>query len=269
MARARLAALFFAAALVLGVGGTPAFADGDPASDVLLGTNVFLPYPPPSRTASDPLAAQVAAVYAKGERVKVALIATRVDLGAVPGLFGKPAQYAAFLGQELSSFYAGPLLVVMRTGFGIYDAGRSTAAEERVLAHEQVHGASADDLARAATTAVGRLLAARALVSKDIRPPIAWPDGAARHGSGVRLRYLLLDDSGRASAVLSVVDGRKRVVARFAIPLGPADTFKPRSVDWPLPHGLPRGKLTFCVSAADPAGNASKPACGPLQVLAP
>src|SRR5437870_10560080 len=221
----RLALVVVAAALAFAAGAGPATADGDPASDVLFGKNVFLPYPPPSRSASDALTAQVAAVYAKRFRIKVALIATRLDLGAVPSLFGKPDRYAQFLGQELSSFYAGPLLVVMAAGFGIYDAGRSTAAEERVLAREKVRGAAPDDLANAATSAVGKLLAARALVSKDIRPPIAWPDGAVRDGKTVRLRYLLLDDSGRAAALLQVLNGSQHVVASFRVPLGDASRY--------------------------------------------
>jgi len=265
VSRGRLPVLIAAATLAFAAAG-PAKGDGDPASDVLFGKNVFLPYPPPSRAAGDALAAQVAAVYAKHYRVKVAVIAKRLDLGAVPGLFGKPAQYAQFLGQELSGFYAGPLLVVMATGFGVYDAGRSTAAEGRVLVHQKVSGSTPDDLANAATSAVGKLLAAGALASRDIRPPIAWPDGAVRDGKTVRLRYLLLDDSGRAAALLQVLNGSQHVVASFRVPLGDASRYAPRSVAWPLPDGLPGGKLTFCVSAADAAGNKSRPACGPLRL---
>ena len=89
----RCAVLALSAALLLGFAGST-LADGDPASDVLLGKNVFLPYPPPSRQGAAALEAQVAAVYAKRERIKVALIATRTDLGAIPSLFGEPAQYA-------------------------------------------------------------------------------------------------------------------------------------------------------------------------------
>jgi hypothetical protein len=265
--RGRAAAvLALVAGLALGGGAGASLADGDPASDVLFAKNVFFPYPPPSRLASDELLAAVSAVYAKHYRIKVALIASQTDLGAIPSLFGKPRQYAQFLGQELSSFYAGPLLIVMRAGFGIYDAGRSTAAEQRVLAGEHVGGASADELADAATSAVGKLLAAGALASKDIRAPIAYPYGAVRRTKALELRYLLLDDSGRASASLWVLKGKSQVLARFKIPLGQASAYKPRSVVWPLPHGLPRGPLTFCASGADAAGNRSRPVCGPLRI---
>ena len=64
----------------------------------------------------------------RGDRVKVALIYTAEDLGAIPSLFGQPGEYA-----QLGLWYVGPLLVVMPAGFGVYDGGRSTAAAEQVL----------------------------------------------------------------------------------------------------------------------------------------
>ena len=66
-------------------------ADGDPASDTLVFTNAFLPSQAPSKGASDALLAQIAAVYAAGYRVKVAVVAARYDLGAIPSLFDRPA----------------------------------------------------------------------------------------------------------------------------------------------------------------------------------
>jgi len=254
-----------ASALALGPGGGVARADGDPASDVLFGANIFLSYPPPSREASAALTRIVAAVYARHDRIKVALIVSRSDLGAIPGLFGKPAQYAQFLGQELSSFYAGPLLVVMHAGFGVYDAGRSTAAEERVLGAQKPAGETADDLATAATRSIGMLLAANALVSKDIRAPVAYPYAAVRQGSRLALRYLLLDDSGRAGALLWLLEG-KAVVARFTVPLGPASRYTPRSRLWSPPHGLELASLVYCAIGYDAAGNKSKPVCIRLRV---
>ena len=56
--------------------------------------------------------------------MRVALIGTRHDLGAVPVLFGKPQRYADFLGQELVYFWKGPTLVVMPNGYGIYQNGK-------------------------------------------------------------------------------------------------------------------------------------------------
>jgi hypothetical protein len=106
---AGLAALLAAALLCpLAVG------DADPASDVLLGENVFYPYSPQvSARLQATLNAQVAAAHRGHLPIKVALIATPVDLGALPTFFGKPRQYAAFLDQEISFGGKVPLLVVM------------------------------------------------------------------------------------------------------------------------------------------------------------
>ena len=111
----RLAALLLVIALVLlgaAITPKPSRADGDPASDYLLIQNVFLPYEAPSPNVSTALEQAIAAVYQHGDRVKVALIDNVSDLGAIPSLFGHPADYAHFLGYELSLWYIGPVLVV-------------------------------------------------------------------------------------------------------------------------------------------------------------
>jgi hypothetical protein len=118
-----------------------AAGNGDPASHVLYTQNVYLPYEAPPVSAAKALKRAVDSVYTRHFRLKVAVIAGEVDLGTVPSLWGKPNQYANFLGVELASFYVGPLLVVMPAGFGIYDGGRSVAPEERVLASATVKGA--------------------------------------------------------------------------------------------------------------------------------
>ncbi len=84
--RRRLAAL--GAALAAGVLLTPAgaLADGDPASDVLLGQNVFYPYKTPSVPASlmKSLNGATAAAAKAHFPIKVALISGPLDLGVVP-----------------------------------------------------------------------------------------------------------------------------------------------------------------------------------------
>jgi hypothetical protein len=102
-----------AVATVLALESAPARADGDPASDILVSANLSLPYPPPSGAAQQELKRAVDAVYRHRHRIKVAVIASEQDLGAIPSLFGKPADYARFLGQELSYVYIGPLLIVI------------------------------------------------------------------------------------------------------------------------------------------------------------
>jgi hypothetical protein len=117
------------AVVLLALSSSAAFADGDPASDTLIFENVYFPYPAPGQQPSAALSAATRSVYARGYRIKVAVIASATDLGSIPSLFDKPADYAKFLGQELGLYYIGPLLIVMPAGFGIYDGGRpSTTA---------------------------------------------------------------------------------------------------------------------------------------------
>ena len=173
-ARRALAALA-AATVLLAVLAAPARADGDPASDVLLQQNVYFPYRLPSPAARAELQQAADAVYARGDRVRVALIFGTDDLGSIPSMFGQPGEYAHFLGVELGLWYVGPLLVVMPAGFGIWDGGRPTVAEEQVLRSFSVRADNPTDLARSATAALQRLAAAGALRSPDITAPLVTP----------------------------------------------------------------------------------------------
>jgi hypothetical protein len=167
--------------------GAAALADGDPASDVLLGQNVFYPYSPPvSGSVQKTLDAETAAAVRAGFPIKVALIASPVDLGVIPDLFGKPQQYADFLDQEISFRTRQPLLVVMSTGFGIQ--GVSGPAKAAVASLQKPAGGQSDDLARAAIAAVAKLSAAAG------RPVRVAGGGGSPHGSsgGGSARTILL-----------------------------------------------------------------------------
>jgi hypothetical protein len=265
VARRSLAAALLAAAF-LALGSSPARADGDPASDTLIFQNVFLPYPAPQPNLSTQLAAAVRAAYARGYRVKVAVVASANDLGSIPTLFGKHMEYAQFLGTELGLYYVGPLLIVMPSGFGIYDGGRTVAAEEAVIAHLPPPAPTADGLVQAATDALQRLLKAGALNSKDIKPPYAQPyDAVGRRGRPVQLHYMIFDDSGRSSVQLDVRVGSQRV-ARFEVPMRPVEGSKSYAVTWNVPSNLPVGPTKLCVSGTDPAGNRSPSSCTPLRI---
>ncbi len=137
-----------------------AWGDGDPASDVLLGENVFYPFMPAvSASLQSRLNAEIAAAGRAHLPLKIALIASPVDLGAIPELFGKPQQYADFLDQEISlGGGKQPLLVVMREGLGVSGLDRAATAAAATL-HKPL-GAASDDLARAAILAVPKLAAA-------------------------------------------------------------------------------------------------------------
>jgi hypothetical protein len=245
-----------------------AVADGDPASDVLVDRNVFLPYPPPSATASASLAREVRAAYARNFRVKVAVIATPTDLGSVPSLFGKPGQYAAFLGQELQLYYVGPLLIVMPAGYGVYDGGRSTKAERTVLATAAAPGSSAGALTSSAARLVHRLVATGALKSKDVTKPYVAPAVATvRPGHRTRLYYQVYDDSGKTRERLAVRGAGNRVVTSWSTRLRPTAAGKSYSVAWAVPAKL-RGPLRFCVAAYDPSGNHAATQCARITVSA-
>jgi hypothetical protein len=154
-----LAALVLAALLIAALPPAPARADGDPASDVLLGENVFYPYTPPvSAGVQKQLNAETAAARRAGFPIKVALIASPVDLGVIPDLFARPRQYADFLDQEISFETKQPLLVVMAAGYGVQGVDR--AVQSAAVELPKPAGATSTGLARAAITAVGRLAAA-------------------------------------------------------------------------------------------------------------
>ena len=159
------------------------------------------------------------AVYLRGERVKVAVIYDTADLGSIPSLYGNPSDYARFLGTELGLWYVGPLLIVMPAGFGIYDGGRSTAAESNVLKSISIAAATPDDLTRTATTAVSDLLhGAGALASPDITAPLVTAHPAsARRGKKATLHFDVFDDSGRSSATVRVYE-KTSLLATLAVP---------------------------------------------------
>ena len=239
-------------------------ADGDPASDTLLEQSVYFPYNAPSRSAQLSLQQVVDGVFARGNRIKVALIYDQTDLGAIPSLFGHPADYAHFLGIELGLWYVGPLLVVMPAGFGIYDGGRSTAAEEAVLRPLLADASSPDRLTQSATTAVQRLEAASALGSADIRPPLVTPHPAsARRGTRASLHFDLFDDSGRTSALVRIYESGA-LVATLATRMQFQIGTRHADVTWQVPKRLRSRRLRFCVVASDPSGNRSAPACAPF-----
>ncbi|HEY4412195.1 MAG TPA: hypothetical protein VGN06_04285 [Gaiellaceae bacterium] len=233
-----------------------AWADGDPASDVLPTLDVFLPNPAPSAAVSGPLAKLVASANRGGNRLKVAVIASRTDLGSVPVLFGKPAAYARFLGLELRTLYAGVLVVVMPAGIGVYDGGRPTAAQEAALRGLPVEP-GADGLTRTAEAAAQRLIGAHALRYVDVLPPqVVALEGAS-------IQYAVADDSGRAAVTVQVLSGAT-VLATIRTPLKAVNPSAVYTAAWRRPRNEPP-KLRFCVRATDPSGNRSSPSCARIS----
>jgi hypothetical protein len=96
--------------------------------------------------------------WRKGFRIKVALIATRNDLGGLFQLWGKPQTYADFLGRELVFLYKHTLITVMPSGLGVYVYKNKSLAEKEktLIGHVRVR-AGADGIADTASIAVAKL----------------------------------------------------------------------------------------------------------------
>jgi hypothetical protein len=167
-------ALLLVAALALAL-PSGALADADPASDVLLLQNSFVPGSPlPSGELSQQLRGLTDRVHKAGFALKVAVIGSPADLGAIPGMFGKPQRYARFLGTELTAGkLTVPLLVVMPAGYGSFDMRGKTAAALRGLPAPQ---SDSDGLVRAAIDAVVKLSTAE---GHPVKPPSAKGGGGS------------------------------------------------------------------------------------------
>lgn len=152
-----------AAVVALAFLAPAALADGDPASDYLLSQSSFLsPYDAKIPSAQQKrIEAMLQSAKAQGFPLKLALISTRYDLGAVPILYRKPQIYAKFLAQEDYYFWKDELLVVMPNGYGLYKLRNLPPADRAVIAKlprfETTNGpALADAAERAITALAGR-----------------------------------------------------------------------------------------------------------------
>jgi hypothetical protein len=145
-----------AVAVALALAPAHALADADPASDVLLLQDVYLPYAPgvpkPLGTAITNL---LKTTRKAGFPLKVAIIATPQDLGAIPQFFGKPQSYAPFLEREIAFNTKKPLLVVMAAGYGAVALPPGT--ETALQGLEPPKSGSGEALGRSAVEAILRL----------------------------------------------------------------------------------------------------------------
>jgi len=143
----------------------------------------------------------------------------------------------------------------MPSGYGIYDGGRSTAAEQGVLDRLAPPGsAKPDTLAASAANAVAQLLHAGALRSKDVLAPYVQALLAKAAGGRLTVQYYLSDDSGRASATLTV-ERAGHVVLTSQVPQHATGILKPETRRLTLPAGLSSRGVRVCVAATDPSGN--------------
>jgi hypothetical protein len=149
-----LALVLVLLALCTGLWAGAGRADGDPASDYLYTQKLFLPFDVKATKAKQQeLASTIEGANMEGFKIRVAVIGSAYDLGAVPSLWKKPQTYARFLGAELAFVYKQRLLIVMPNGFGIHWHGHKTAHEQQVLGGVKI-AAGADGLVDAANDAV-------------------------------------------------------------------------------------------------------------------
>jgi hypothetical protein len=148
-----------------------AHADGDPASDYLYTQQVFVPFDSKAPAAAQgELHQTVAGANRAGYRIRVAIIGSAYDLGAVPSLWKKPQTYARFLGQELIFLYKGRLLVVMPNGFGFFWPHHDVTSQYKLLDKIRIDG-TGSGLVAAAQTAVTQLAAASGVKAAPTKPP--------------------------------------------------------------------------------------------------
>jgi hypothetical protein len=150
-------AILVAALLVACTLAATARADGDPASDYLLGSQVFLPFDAKiPKEKQQELIGVLAAANRGGYKIRAAVIASSYDMGAITSLWRKPRTYARFLGLELRFVYKQRLLIVMPNGFGYFYSGHPTKSEDAALEKIPI-GAGAVGLVDAAQQAVTTL----------------------------------------------------------------------------------------------------------------
>jgi hypothetical protein len=225
--RGRALLLFLVAILAAGVAAQPARADGDPGSDVLVYQPLFLEGDSGVSVAQQAqLGGLLQSASRNGFPIRVAIIASRFDLGAITGLWRQPRAYVRFLGLELSLAYKGRLLVVMPNGFGFNWPGHPASAAYRTLGRIPI-GPGGAGLASAAQAAV-RSLAAAGGVRVAVSPPAARASAApqptagsntrAAPGSGVDSAVAIVAAALAAAVALALV--ARRLSARLGRPLG-------------------------------------------------
>ena len=145
------------AVLVALLAPAAARANGDPASDVLLTDQVFLPFEAPvSKQAAQELRGTVAEANRKGFKIRVAVIAFTGDLGTAVSLWRHPQSYSKFLWSEVAFVYSNWLLVAMPSGFGFWN-GKKPVAKELLVLKGRKPGATPTALVQSTTAAVRAL----------------------------------------------------------------------------------------------------------------
>jgi hypothetical protein len=164
--------LVAAGCTIAGARTSPALADTDPASDVLLYQRVYFPYRPAPHAAEHNLSVLVRTANDRGYRIRLAVVQSRRDLGAVSALYGRPEAYARLLSSELDGGWRDRVLVVMPSGYGLAHAVRV------------VRSGGANTVRAPATTALD------AAVMRQLAPPPGGSSAALVNAAARAVRAL-------------------------------------------------------------------------------
>ena len=233
MSRALRTVLVLVAAALIAAAAAPfARADGDPGSDVLVYQDLFAGSDAGLSVQEQLELGQLLKATARANApVRVAIIASPFDLGAITGLWRNPRTYARFLGLELSLVYKQRLLVVMPNGFGFNWPGHSPVPAYSSLAAIPIRSGGSG-LFDATEAAVRRLMLASG---------VTLPAGAASAASKAPAPALSQPARKTAGTVVGIVG--LALVALVVIVLAVRRTA--RRYGWPRPRFLrPRLRLS-------------------------
>jgi hypothetical protein len=163
-----------------------------------------------------------------------------------------PASFQAGFSGGVATFSFKASDLGVSSGFNLYALGADrnwldAAPDIRTVNYQLVGGAAAPPL------------------SPDRRAPV---DRALKstgvHGKVARLDYLALDGRGETAEAIVVYRGRK-VLKRINFQLADTSPFLVYFARWTVPKKV-RGKLRFCVSSTDRAGNKAAASCAALTI---
>jgi hypothetical protein len=162
-----------------------------------------------------------------------------------------PSLHIVFAGGAVTfSFKASELGIT--SGFNLYTLGFDrqnidTAPDMRTVNYQLVGGTPAPPLGH------------------DARAPLTEAlKSTGVHGKVARLGYYAADGRGETADSIVVYKGR-RVLKRISYLIEDTSPFLSYSARWSVPKKM-RGKLRFCVTSTDRAGNKSKASCAALTV---
>jgi cytochrome oxidase Cu insertion factor (SCO1/SenC/PrrC family)/thiol-disulfide isomerase/thioredoxin len=209
--------------LVLLVPAASALADGDPGSDVLVNQDLFVGSDAGLSIGQQAKFEGLLQAAAKaGFPIRVAIISSPTDLGAISELWRSPQSYVRYLGIELSLSYKQRLLVVMPNGFGINWPGHQAAPAYAQLAKVRIAPggtgllnaaqAGVQTLAAAAHVKLSATAGSPATGSAPAASPGALNSGAAGAGggSGSSALWIVLIVVVLVTIVLATVWARRR-----------------------------------------------------------